>query len=88
MAIRVMSEEMCSFKIISKVGADGRVSLEFAWDTNQGLGKDCKAAADALLSGKADEMGVWDDPEKISKQPISTPQPVKQTAPKTVQQRV
>ena len=79
-----------TFKIVSRKDASGKISLEFAWDENQGLGTQCHAAADALLSGKAIDQGVWQDPVKAA--PVQEVEDdhtqIRRQSPQVVQQRI
>ncbi len=82
-----------TFKIVSRKDASGKISLEFAWDENQGLGTQCHAAADALLSGKATDQGTWQDPARVKTvAPVEEVEDdqsqVRRQSPQVVQQRI
>lgn len=83
--IQKIAEKRYNFKIISSRDASGKISVEFAWEANQGLGTACHEAADALLKGKASDSGGWSDPANVDTQTEYSEEG--QNSPQTVQQR-
>lgn len=81
-----------NFTIVARKSESGDVTWELAWDANQGLGKQCGTAMDALLSGKAIEEGVWQDPPQKSTVKVQDVEDedtqIKTQAPQTVQNRI
>jgi len=85
-----MESDRVKFKIITKRDSKGKISIEFAWEPNQGLGSGCHAAANEMLKGRASESGKWDDPAEINKQPVNNAEQddIITSTPQTIHQRM